>query len=71
MSIDYKCPNCGSTDEIHISVSLWVKLVQEEDEDLFETEVIDSDHEWDDGSVAFCKACRWGGTVEELQEHDK
>jgi len=71
MTYEYKCPNCGSTDEIHISVSLLVKLVQEEDEDLFGTEVIDGSHEWDDASLANCTKCNWHGEVYDLQEHDK
>jgi hypothetical protein len=61
----YKCPKCGSYDEIDIQVSVWARLIQHGEDD-FETDTDESDdgsHDWDGMSGARCAACSESGDL--------
>jgi hypothetical protein len=68
----YKCPKCGSYDEIDIRVSVWARLIQHEEDD-FETDTDESDdssHDWDEMSGARCAACSESGDLHEFETED-
>lgn len=54
--IQWKCPSCGCED-LKISVSIWVDLIQYEEDDNFETDACDCNHEFNDDSEAECRQC--------------
>jgi hypothetical protein len=57
------CPECSQGDELDIVAQIWVRLFPDgSDPD----EAHNTDHEWDDGSPAYCEACGWHGHVKDL-----
>ena len=68
----YKCPKCGSYDEIDIRISVWARLIQHGEDD-FETDTSEPDdgsQYWDDASTARCTACSESGELYEFEtEH--
>jgi predicted RNA-binding Zn-ribbon protein involved in translation (DUF1610 family) len=64
----YRCPECGSTTALDVSVSTWARLVDhmghlETDADLAEFH----DHEWGENSVMRCAACDHQDIAERFQ----
>jgi hypothetical protein len=54
------CPECGSTDELDIAATVWVRLTADgTDAD----ESHDGSHEWGDSSACHCNQCGWDGTA--------
>ena len=54
----YRCPDCGSTGQIDICASLWVRLTRDgTDADIS----ADGSHTWDAGSPAVCRGCGFEG----------
>ena len=58
----YKCPKCGSAD-LKVAVQVWARLIQEPEDDNFQTEFDGGDMEFDDNSPIMCNACGEHGAV--------
>jgi hypothetical protein len=68
------CPNCTSTENIDILAHAWVRLVQENGPDNFETDAdlaSDHSHQWGLDADAVCRQCDWSGIVSELTTNRK
>ncbi len=65
----YQCPKCQS-DNLTVAVTVYVKLVQYEDNQ--ETEYEGGDHEWDDSSTMTCNDCQHADSASafEVEEED-
>ena len=54
----YRCPICNSKDHLNVSMEVWAKLIQPDDEpEAFETDLDEAeshDHEWGNNSVMMC-----------------
>lgn len=50
----WKCPTCGST-KLEVEVTITARLFQRGDE--FETDVDNSNHEWNHNSPMWCEDC--------------
>lgn len=63
----YKCPECGSRD-LDVTVQCWARLIQTgaDNNYVFETDLDDSDHDWDSESAMYCRDCRHGGKVSDF-----
>lgn len=64
------CPNCDSAEHIDILAHVWVRLVQEEGTDNFQTDAdlaSDGSHVWDEHDDAVCSQCAWFGKVRDLK----
>jgi hypothetical protein len=55
-----KCPSCGSSDEIDIAATVWVRLCRDGTD---VTTAANGDHEWDNDSAAVCCGCGHSGLV--------
>lgn len=56
----YRCPKCGSSDELFVVVKAWARLTQDGDDDM-QTDADadgcpDFSHDWDEDSVMACQA---------------
>ena len=56
------CPDCHRDDEIRIKATIAVILHRHG------TDPTDSDTEWDDASIAFCKHCGFTGAVRDFED---
>ena len=56
----YACPNCKDEDNLLVSIDT-VELLLQTQGDEFETELVDSDHWWDENSYMTCRLCHWEG----------
>lgn len=68
----YKCPKCGRADQLDIYVSVWMRLVQD-DADNIQTDADlagEHDHEWDDNSGMICRACGHGDNVDKFETRE-
>lgn len=66
----YKCPNCGASDQIDIAATVWVRLIQSEDGSEIETDADqaeDKSHDWSEHSGVICRACGFGGNVDQFE----
>lgn len=55
--IQWKCPSCGCTD-LKVSINAWFDLIQDPDEDNFETQLCPGyDHEFDADTETTCTQC--------------
>jgi hypothetical protein len=61
----YRCPRCGNTDRLDISVICWARLDQRNPDNL-ETDIDTSDQEWDGDSSIHCNACNHPGKVHQF-----
>lgn len=55
---EWRCPSCNSK---NVCVIGRVGLRLKQDADNFETEPIDSNHDWDEDSHMWCNDCGAGG----------
>lgn len=65
------CPKCGDADHIDIAAMLWVRLVQN-GEDEYETDADradEQDHEWGSRSLAVCRDCGYSGRLARFEVH--
>ena len=55
----YACPKCNSTGHLDVEAQVYVHLVQDFDEETFETEDTrrDTEHEWNEFSWMICRKC--------------
>jgi phage terminase large subunit GpA-like protein len=70
----FACPECGDTETLCVSVHATAKVLQDPEDNNFETE-IEGDHEFDRHAWMMCRACEyedevrdfdlWGGRGEE------
>lgn len=70
------CPTCKSPDHLRVTIEVWAKLTQPKSEpEAFQTELVDSDHEWDSNSVMQCVsqdcATSWDTHIAEYYEVDE
>lgn len=66
----YRCPKCGSTDDIDVTVQVWARIIQTECDENVETdldEASDHDQEFDSDSATICRACGYGEKLQEFQ----
>lgn len=56
----YACPKCKDEANLLINVET-TELLLQTDGDEYETEIVDSDHWWDENSYTTCRLCRWEG----------
>lgn len=66
----YRCRSCGDADHIDIAANVWVRLIQTEGSDEFETdadEADDHDQTWGDDSAAVCRSCGEDGTAYDFE----
>ena len=63
----FACPQCHSIDELFIIVEVVARLVQDDLEDDYSTEVTDSSHWWEGESSVECSSCNWSGLVKQLE----
>lgn len=71
---DYRCPKCGSTEDLCVVVSSWARLHQDDGEFSTETyadNLPDNDHEWDKTSCAGCSACGFRGKAADFAIYDE
>jgi predicted nucleic-acid-binding Zn-ribbon protein len=53
----YVCPKCGATEDLGVYVMTSARLIQFDEDGNFETEIIDSHHEWTDEHTMWCEKC--------------
>lgn len=63
----FACPQCHSIDELFITVEVVARLVQDDLEDDYSTEVTDNSHWWEGESFVECSSCNWSGLVKQLE----
>lgn len=63
----FACPECHSIDELLITVETVAHLIQDDPDDEYETETVESAHWWDGKSSVACDACSWSGLVKQLE----
>lgn len=67
----YRCPKCNDADHIDIAATIWVRLIQPEDDpEAFETDhdlAADGDTEWDGNSGAVCAECGYGDNLDKFE----
>ena len=63
----YKCPRCGSDDQLLVNVTVHSKARLYQDIDgEFETELLSEDHEWDGDSTMQCLTCKCEKTARDF-----
>lgn len=67
----YACPKCNNENDLLISVETAALLVQTDDDDEYETDVIDSDHWWNENSYMTCRSCGWKGYTGDAFKENK
>ena len=69
--MSWRCPECGSSQNLFVVVSVWAKLLQESDGNFQtvtdEPGCPDHDHEWDEESSMYCQ-CGHIGTYSDFEE---
>ena len=60
----YACPKCKDEANLLISVES-MELLLQTDGDEYETEIVQSDHWWDENSYMTCRLCGWEGDTGE------
>lgn len=63
----FACPQCHSIDELFITVEVVARLVQDDLEDDYSTEVVASAPWWEGESSVECDSCNWSGLVKQLE----
>lgn len=63
----YSCPDCHSIHGLIITVEVSARLIQDDLEDDYSTEVTDSSHWWEGESSVECSSCNWSGLVKQLE----
>ena len=67
----WKCPECGSKDDLQVYISVWANLNQPDyDPEAFETDIDGQDHEFSPHSGAQCTACGCNGNLEKFDIGD-
>lgn len=61
----WACPKCGGNEQLKVQIEVFAHLTQSEDN--FETEVDDSNHEWNGNSRMECGECDHGGLAGEFE----
>lgn len=53
--MNMRCPKCGNTEMLQVVVKVWADVIHTKEG--LETDINDSDHEWDEQSPMRCQAC--------------
>jgi len=61
----FACPECGGTDQLVVAVHATAKVIQDPENENFETE-IEGDHEFDRNDWMICRACEYEGEVRDF-----
>jgi hypothetical protein len=54
------CPKCKQGDCLSVVARIWVGLEPDG------TDPLNSDHEWDENSAAYCSNCEWHGRASDF-----
>lgn len=65
----WKCPECQSTTHLRVEVKVDACLIQQSEDDNFETDA-DGSHEWGDESDMRCTNCGHYGTAGSFEVND-
>jgi len=63
-AFDMRCPKCGTSDEIDIAATVWIRLCPDGTD---VTQAAKGDHEWEHGSLAACDSCGHAATVRDFE----
>ena len=65
LNYQFACPECGSTDQLVVSVRATAKVFQDPKNETFETEIY-GDHEFERIDWMMCRACEYEGGVRDF-----
>ena len=66
----YSCPKCDGR-ELRVVVQAWATLMQEPEDDNFQTDVEETDHEWSSDSAMECVGCGHRGRVLQFSQQEE
>lgn len=63
----YSCPDCHSIHGLIITVEVSARLIQDDLEDDYSTDILGSDPWWVGEADVECDVCGWAGLVKQLE----